>query len=335
MNKGRIQWIDHVKGFAIICMVISHSIAGYDNPLKNWITAFNMPLFFFVSGLLAKEYEQSDLSGYLKKKILTVGIPYFVFCTLYLIFMAGLSLISGTEMSQILSEFIAGIKDMVFMNGVQSMWYLPVYFFSSLIFDFIVNRKRIRTFQPVIACVLIIVLLLMNRFMVLNSPLRLAGKVMAAIVFMISANLLKPFIGKIKLFPALLVLLCISVTAVLNGFVSVNFEYGHYTVLFFADAIVMSFLICALFCSLKNSLPIRLNRLLCYFGKNTIVILVSNNLIIEILRLLDYKLSGNFFLSSGTAGCLVFAVIILCLEALIIRLARGKAGILFGRFARM
>ncbi|WP_368384475.1 acyltransferase family protein [Polaribacter sp. AHE13PA] len=42
-NQKRINWIDQIKGFGIILVVIGHNF-----PLiENYIYSFHMPLFFF------------------------------------------------------------------------------------------------------------------------------------------------------------------------------------------------------------------------------------------------------------------------------------------------
>ena len=63
MNKERVQWIDALKGFAIISVVLGHAILAYlysgeipENPkmllavVRNFLYAFHMPLFFMISG---------------------------------------------------------------------------------------------------------------------------------------------------------------------------------------------------------------------------------------------------------------------------------------------
>lgn len=75
----RIKWIDSLKGFAIILMVIGHY---QDTPhlLNVWIYSFHMPLFFFLSGYLTEHIKKK----YIQKKFKTLMIPYFSFGLLML-----------------------------------------------------------------------------------------------------------------------------------------------------------------------------------------------------------------------------------------------------------
>ena len=60
MNK-RISYIDSLRGVAMILVVIGHLIQNnysdaYHNSIFNVIYSIHMPLFFFISGCVAKRY---------------------------------------------------------------------------------------------------------------------------------------------------------------------------------------------------------------------------------------------------------------------------------------
>jgi fucose 4-O-acetylase-like acetyltransferase len=54
--NDRIQYIDRLKGLAILLVVIGHLMAfctnGERNPIYEVICSFHMPLFMFLSGLV-------------------------------------------------------------------------------------------------------------------------------------------------------------------------------------------------------------------------------------------------------------------------------------------
>ena len=72
-------------------------------------------------------------------------------------------------------------------------------------------------------------------------------------------------------------------------------------------------------------------RFLEFTGRDSIVILCTNNLLIEILRLLDHKITGDFMLNHGIPGAFMFAAIILLFEIPIILLAHTRLSVLFGK----
>ncbi len=89
-NKLELQRIDEFdlyKGIAIILVVCGHLImSNWENaidkhPVYTWIYSFHMPLFFFVSGFLIDyTFINRSVLGSLKKRFLSLMIPYVVWC---------------------------------------------------------------------------------------------------------------------------------------------------------------------------------------------------------------------------------------------------------------
>ena len=48
-KSGRIDWIDTLKGVAMIFVVWGHCFPTYKGRIKKYIYSFHMPLFFFIS----------------------------------------------------------------------------------------------------------------------------------------------------------------------------------------------------------------------------------------------------------------------------------------------
>ena len=67
------------------------------------------------------------------------------------------------------------------------------------------------------------------------------------------------------------------------------------------------------------------------FGRSSIVLLVTNNLIIETIRLIDFKICNNLLIKLGLFGSLLFTLIILIIEWNLIKFANGPLGVLFGK----
>ena len=55
VQRGRIKWIDSMRGIAMLFVVLGHCAGRLDDPVNRAILSFHMPLFFVISGLCIKE----------------------------------------------------------------------------------------------------------------------------------------------------------------------------------------------------------------------------------------------------------------------------------------
>lgn len=121
-----------------------------------------------------------------------------------------------------------------------------------------------------------------------------------------------------------------GIGAKINGAVGIGSLRFNSVLLFYSNAIITSIAILSIF-KYAEQKTLHL-KWLSMFGKESIVILCTNNLLIETIRLLDYKITGNFLLNYGLLGCLVFTGILAILEYGIIRMTRQRfIRLLFGK----
>lgn len=52
--NNRLDYIDVMRGIAILLVILEHCIAHLNNDLARVVLSFHMPLFFFISGLCIK-----------------------------------------------------------------------------------------------------------------------------------------------------------------------------------------------------------------------------------------------------------------------------------------
>lgn len=87
-NKTREAWIDNVRMFAMVCVMLGHTWHLIDCPLPLWlndfILAFNMPLFVLLSGfVVVKSLKRintwTDFIGYVYKIAMRIMIPAVIF----------------------------------------------------------------------------------------------------------------------------------------------------------------------------------------------------------------------------------------------------------------
>ena len=83
----RLEYIDQLKGLAMLLVVIGHIIVfcglGYENTFVKHITMMNMPLFFFLNGLVI-----SELINYrdVIRKIHQILLPFFAWGILIVLY---------------------------------------------------------------------------------------------------------------------------------------------------------------------------------------------------------------------------------------------------------
>ena len=73
-KRNRVYWIDYAKGIGIFLVVIGHVCRGLTSgsilsplvakSIDQWIYAFHMPIFFFLSGLLIQRSVSKSLEDF-------------------------------------------------------------------------------------------------------------------------------------------------------------------------------------------------------------------------------------------------------------------------------
>ncbi len=136
MKKQRDIWIDNIKVLACVLVVIGHflqSMVKADIIPKsfgyNWfdttIYYFHVPLFFICSGYLFQKYYKVQTKeqwvNNVAKKLVALGIPYFVFSFATWILKKVFSSYVNTQ--------IGGLGQTLFLNPVSPYWYLYTLFF--------------------------------------------------------------------------------------------------------------------------------------------------------------------------------------------------------------
>lgn len=136
-KKPRIEYIDLAKGFCIILVVMVHLSAfyTYDIPGSDFMKAFRMPLYFFLSGCFFKAYE--GFWGFFKRKVNKLLIPFFFF---YFLTSVGVPHVQvhllgiNTSLLHLDTIFTAFLTE-TYPN--QPIWFLLCLFEDSIIFYFL------------------------------------------------------------------------------------------------------------------------------------------------------------------------------------------------------
>lgn len=113
----RISWIDIEKGLAIILMVIGHSALPQN--LSNFIFAFHMPVFFILSGICSN-YDKDNFVIFTKKRLKSIILPFVAYSIIVLILCTYLGVLN--------------VESLILHGwGGFALWFIPVFFVSSLL----------------------------------------------------------------------------------------------------------------------------------------------------------------------------------------------------------
>lgn len=135
-NTNRIPEIDVLKGFAMICMIIGHSIivypidisqVGWCQSLHNFIYSFHMEILFMLSGFL---YKKKDYASYYKGKISRILIPYLIWGAIFLLMPVIFSSVVHRDTS-----LFDGLKNYALYGG--GYWFLYALFLIFIIYPLI------------------------------------------------------------------------------------------------------------------------------------------------------------------------------------------------------
>ena len=139
-NRTREIWVDNVKVIACILVVLGHFFQSMTksgilpaNDLYGWFNTtiyyFHVPLFFICSGYLYQRYSKVNSvktwGNNVFKKLVALGVPYFVFSTATWVLKA--------VFSSSVNDELGGIFETLFLSPTSPYWYLYALFFIFLI----------------------------------------------------------------------------------------------------------------------------------------------------------------------------------------------------------
>lgn len=337
-SSGRIESIDIMKGIGILLMLLSHSIA-YKSALKTWVFSFHMPLFLWCTGYLiaVKSPAGSALKGKLKtliaRKTLSVLVPYVIFSVLIATYFFFLTLLHSHTFD--MAPFMDRLRSIVALRGVESLWFLPCMLIAEILFFTLYAHLPVGGLGAMCVASLMLSVVFNNSLPegILGAFVRsTAGFVFICLGYLTAIlRRMRAENGLRMTLPLYADLLLIAIGAMLshmNGFAAIgSYELGF--VPFFYISAAMTLQGCFDLCSRVSAL-----QLIPFFGKNSIVILCTNNVVIEILRLLDSKLGGGFFLSHGTLGNVLFAALLATIEIPIIIIGMKYFRCFFGELPK-
>lgn len=143
--KQRIEWLDNLRAVAIFFVVLGHTV-GLSVTVEKLIFSFHMPIFFWISGLFAKESIRDEtFKGFILKRWRKRLIPYASFSVISYVAWFFLFRHFGSQAEMNISPlrpvigffYGNGINDWLVTNTV--LWFFLCLFVSEIFFYFIIK----------------------------------------------------------------------------------------------------------------------------------------------------------------------------------------------------
>lgn len=276
--KPRLPYVDIVKGFGIILVLLSHSV--YPD-LMYWANGFFMPLFYVSSGYTDKTENVSAVLVW--KKLKRLLIPYLFFNIALLAYYSHWSLLDilGVLYSRI-GLYLKRPEEniMFFSSGNQPMWFLTSLFTSFLMYYVLLMVKTER--KRMALAVVFLIASFLARYLPILLPWSLDVAMVGALYIYVGRMMRKyDVLNHIKPLYALLLLFCTyMVVHYINGMENMSMRvYGR--LLFFSVYCGVAGS-CCLFWFSKAIQNTRVGGGISWIGQNSLVLFCVQIPFIEI-----------------------------------------------------
>lgn len=143
MDKILSEKINILKALAIILVVSGHLEFRFFDMFPPY--SFQLALFFFISGMLFKEKYLDNVLEYIKRRVKSLLLLYFVYSTFYMLVTIGLEKLTGRFWGMELN--LKNFFITPFLNGHQfdlscPMWFVPQLFITMIMFLFLERQLR-------------------------------------------------------------------------------------------------------------------------------------------------------------------------------------------------
>ena len=132
VHKNRIEWVDVLRGIAIIFVLLAHYDAASAGRLYHFAHKFSVALFFFISGMMSLSAQKNDLVQYAKKQAGRLLLPYAFFAVVNSLFFFVFNRSIGVKgIADMLITYIIGKRNTL---ATAPMWFLPCLFIVCLLY---------------------------------------------------------------------------------------------------------------------------------------------------------------------------------------------------------
>ena len=346
-QKKRVEWIDMLRGLAIICVIIGHRQFGDSGFLSEYlepeIYSFHIPLFFFVLGLVFSISKFNNFREFLVRKLKTIIFPMVVFSLIYILFMfvyygniVGIKKYGTKFLINRLIGLVLQLRDGKYES---CLWFLVCLFLTQCLLYWIIKMLKDKTIPiliTIICCALAGCI-----YMYFKLP-KLPWEIDCSFVAMLFVGLgyiLKKEKGALKKINKLWLIPILIVVNILTMYLNyrymgnekVDLAYSEIgmPLWYLLESISGVWVLLIIFSRLKNIRP------LSYIGKNSLVYYVMLDIMVFIPEFIIFKIIHLDVTTIGDWSVVVniiYAAIVCISIVPIVELVNRKLPFLKGQF---
>lgn len=291
-SNSRNNSIDILKGVGITLMIMGH--IGFGGKFDRYIHSFHMPLFFIVSGYLYSEKREVPIKVLLLNKVKRFLVPY--------IFFAIVNYVCWLFVNIKKSNIFAPLGHLIWHNTEKlpicgAIWFLTAIFWTEVIYIVIQRTVKNRVAKEIIIWGLSVGISIVQSYISFTLPLSIdigivcmgfyhVGHILRRIETTLLLNYMVTFkFNKGKIIPLMIVVMLSNfVLTFVTPYINVKMRWYGIVPAFWGNAILgtIGFYLLALIIDHEEQFPfvIKIGSLLATMGKNSIVFLGFNQLLI-------------------------------------------------------
>lgn len=274
--EQRLDYVDYLRCFGIVLMIMGH--VGFGEIFDKWIHSFHMPLWFFISGFFCNPND--EYLKHIKKRTKKILLPYIVFGSLYII-LAGM-LWGKWEWVELLFPN----SNYIILNG--ALWFLPALFFSDVIVFTLLKLQKCS-----IATLIIVFFSVIGSHALIKLPFAIDSALVGIGFFYIGYLVRNKAMRliKLKVSWSIIVFVILSYLANVNGYVNMRTNTYACIGMFWVTSVGLILSLFNIFREVCQKINVNWVK---YIGKNSLVYVCMNQMIIFLLDRLIFVKFANF-----------------------------------------
>ena len=332
-NIFRYDDLDILKGIGIVFMIMGH--IGFGFIFDKYIHGFHMPMFFIISGFLYREKNNIRTSNIIIKRAKKLLTPYIIFGLLQYIIWVILNINSNQKL-EVLKNLV-WINTNKLMPIAGALWFLTCIFFVDVIF---LCMKRYIKKECIMYIMIMIISLLgtyFTRIFSFRLPLAMdvafTGVGLYFIGYMINKykdTVLILNVLNCKWHINFIAFNIVFVLTMLNGYINLREGLYGITPLFWINAVVMTLCLWNVARYINNSKYRFIKNTLKFIGKNSMMYLCLNQLVILFSNMLFDDLNIATGISVMVINIIILVISLIILYVCTVFVKNRKIGIVIG-----